>query len=174
MPLRYGHQICQRHSSAISQWIQMIRGSKFAENSWLFIKYKRDTKNPWVTRDNPYLQLGFEREQALRVRLSRCREQSWVVGKGQGAPGVMYNQTESIIGVKLSQTINIHKKKKNTQGSSPLLLLLLLPSLPLSLSPISDGDVLLAKFLLSLLLMLHHVNFKLRKKQVHACIICLI
>ena len=33
----------------------MIRGSKFAENSWLFTKYKRDTKNPRVTRDNHYV-----------------------------------------------------------------------------------------------------------------------
>ena len=36
-------------------------------------------------------QLGFKREWALRVHLSRHREQSWVVGKGQEAPGVMYN-----------------------------------------------------------------------------------
>ena len=32
----------------------MIRGLKFAENSWLFARYKRDTKNPCLTRATPY------------------------------------------------------------------------------------------------------------------------
>ena len=35
----------------------MIRGSKFAENSWLFTKYKRDIKNPRVICDNSYIYL---------------------------------------------------------------------------------------------------------------------
>ena len=30
----------------------MISGLKFTENSWLFAKYKWNTKNPWVTRDH--------------------------------------------------------------------------------------------------------------------------
>ena len=32
----------------------MIMALKFAEDSWLFTKYKRDTKNLRVTCDNPY------------------------------------------------------------------------------------------------------------------------
>ena len=38
----------------------MISGPKFAENSWLFTKYKVDTKNPRVTRGIPYLLLIME------------------------------------------------------------------------------------------------------------------
>jgi len=43
------------YDSVNSQWIWMVFSSKNSENSWQQSYQVRNTKNPWITHDEPYV-----------------------------------------------------------------------------------------------------------------------